>query len=297
MRNGGLVFAAVILFCVAGCGAMEKVRPSRVSDINLLTSSENQRTYETDYDTTFRAALDALREIDDNIAKLVKRDAGLIVFGKPNDAGTITAEVKKIDERITRVTLAAKDNRRFWLDANDRETATAFFAELDRLLNESPVERTAAALDASERAVVPEVPAAPQEESQEEKSAITAKLKEKLQLGEGASFLEKLSYEDLSMLDQRLGAVDAVIDEKEELASACAACYIDLARVYHDAGRYARSAEALKTAITIEPGNAVAHCNLGEIYKHLRLFDDAVRELEEAKRLAPICPTRTSTSA
>jgi tetratricopeptide (TPR) repeat protein len=289
MRKVGLVFGAVVLAWTAACGSMKSVKPSRVSDLNFLKSSENQRTYEADYDTTFRAAVDALRQIDNNIAKLVKRDAGLIVFKKPDNAGTITAELKKIDERTTRVELVAKNDRRLWLDANDRETAAAFFAQLDRLLAEPPSDESGTAAGEAGRPVNRKAQAPP-EESQEGRSPLLVKLRQKLQLEEEASFLDKLSYEDLVILDQKLGAVDSTVEEREGLARNCASCYIDLARVYHDAGQYARSAEALKTAITIEPDNAVAHCNLGEIYKHLRLFDDAVRELEEAKRLAPDLP-------
>ncbi len=91
----------------------------------------------------------------------------------------------------------------------------------------------------------------------------------------------------MSVLEHKLRAFSSVAADKKKLAERCAACYIDLARLHHDAGRYARSAETLKIALTIDPDNAVAHCNLGEIYKHLRLFDDAIRELNEAKRLNP----------
>ena len=290
MRKVGLAFGVAVLALTAGCASVTNMKMPQMPDINFPGSSENHRTYEADYDTTFRAAVDALRQVDGNIAKLVKRDEGRIVFGKPDEAGKIVADVRKIDEQTTRVELVAKNSRKFLPDANDRETAAAFFAQLDRLLNEPSPEAIAPALAEAEQPVGPEGQAPPREESQEGKDLLLVKLRQKLQIEEEASFLDKLSHEDLSILDQKLGAIDSEIKEKEGLARKCAACYIDLARVYHDADRYARSAEALKTAITIEPDNAVAHCNLGEIYKHLRLLDDAVRELEEAKRLAPDLP-------
>lgn len=291
MKKLGVAIAVTGMVMLSGCSPLSNLKAPRVSDVNILKSAKNRRTYQADYDTTFRAAVDALRQVDSGSAKLVKYDDGLIIFKKPNDTGTITANVIEIDEQTTRVEIAAKDKRRFWLDDTDEDTRDAFFAELDQRLGS-----TATATESGAEASQPEQPApakaqtAPQSEAQQDGDLLLVRLRQRLQLGEDNDFLDKLSYSDLLILDQKLATLDSIDAEKKKLAGACAACYIDLARLYHDAGQYARSAEALKTAIDVEPDNAVAHCNLGEIYKHLGLYDDAIRELNEAKRLNPDLP-------
>jgi tetratricopeptide (TPR) repeat protein len=290
MKKLGVAIAVTGMVILSGCSPLTNLKAPRISDVNLLKSSKNQRTYQADYDTTFRAAVDALRQVDNGSAKLVKHGEGLIIFNKPNDTGTITANVTKIDERTTHVELLAKDKRRFWLDDTDEETRDAFFAELDERLSSTSAREPNTAASQPEQPLPPEAQPAPRNEVQQDRSLLLAKLRRQLQLGEENGFLDKLSYNDLFILDQRLETLNSIAAEKKELAGTCAACYIDLARLYHDAGQYARSAEALKTAIGVEPDNAVAHCNLGEIYKHLGLFDQAIRELNEAERLNPDLP-------
>ncbi len=284
MRKLGFVTVACVILWASGCGSL----PS-LPDVNVLGSSKNERTYQADYDTTFRAALDALRQIDNGSAKLVKYSSGVIVFQKPNDAGTMTATVRKIDDKTTQVELVAKEQRRYWFDATDEKTRDAFFAELDKRLG--VVVAQAPTTPASAQSATPAEPnPAPAAKNTENKKELIAKLSQELQLGENARFLDKLSYDDLTVLDGKLQAFSSASKETKEMSGKCASCYIDLARLYHDEWQYARAAEALKIAIAAEPNNAVAHCNLGEIYKHLNLVDDAIRELDEAKKLNPDLP-------
>ncbi|UCD58128.1 MAG: tetratricopeptide repeat protein [Candidatus Hydrogenedentota bacterium] len=290
MRKLGFSISVIAMVWITGCSSNKGLRVPRISDINVVGSSKNQRTYQADYNTTFRAAVDALRQIDDNSAKLVKHGSGLIIFKKPDNAGIITANVKKMDEHTTRVELVAKNTRKFWLDDNDEETRESFFAELDKLLGATSSEAPEADARHARQSTLTKTRAAPGKEAEENRRLLIAKLVQELQLSEKDHFLDKLSYEELSMLDQRLQALISVSSENKDLTRKCAGCYIDLARAYHDNGQYSRSAEALKIAIAVDPGNAVAHCNLGEVYKHLRLFDDAIRELGEAKRLNPDLP-------
>ncbi len=290
MKKLRVAIAVAGMVVLSGCGSLSNLKAPKISDVNLLKSSKNQRTYQADYDTTFRAAVDALRQTDNGSAKLVKYDEGLIIFNKPNDTGSTTANVTKIDEGTTRVELLAKVKRRFWLDSTDEAARDAFFAEMDRRLGSTSATESAAEAGQPEQPAPAETQAATQNEVQQDRSLLLADLRQQLRLGEDNAFLDKLSYDDLVILDRKLETLHSVAAEKKELAGTCAACYIDLARVYHDAGEYARSAEALKTAIGVEPDNAVAHCNLGEIYKHMGVFDDAIRELDEAKRLNPDLP-------
>ncbi len=282
MRKIVVAAGLVALLGFMACGSAKKLRPSQAPDINILKSSENIRTYQSDYDTTFRAALNALRHIDNSSAKYVKHSEGIITFKKPDDSGTTTAKVKKIDEKTTRVELSAKNRRKYWIDGGDKKTMEAFFAELDQLLGRATPEEGDTDGDEEE-------PAAERRLSKKEtpdKGPLLDKLRQMMQLG-NEDFLDKLSYEELSSLDRALQSYGSVSTENKKLTRRCSACYIDLARLYHNDAKYGRSADALKIAISIDPDSAVAHCNLGDIYKHLGLYEEAVRELNEAKRLDP----------
>ncbi|MBI5117453.1 tetratricopeptide repeat protein [Candidatus Poribacteria bacterium] len=289
MRKLCLAGGVIVMTLVTACSSMKTLKPPRLSDIDVLGSSENRRVYQADYNTTFRAAVDSLRQIDSSSAKLVKHDSGIIVFKTGKGNGTVTANVKKIDEQTTRVELSAKTDRKYWFDNADAKTREKFFNEMDTLL------KPAASVQPVETPVHDESSARPesqpvQETSAAPETALLAKVKQALGLGEHDKFLDGLANDDLALLDQRIQSLNASAAERNDFARKCANCYVDLARVYHDGGQYERAAEALKAAIATAPENAVAHCNLGEIYKHLRLFDDAIRELNEARRLNPDLP-------
>ncbi len=284
MRKFALAITAFVTIWASACSSL----PS-IPDVSILGSSKNQRTYQADYDTTFRAAVDALRQIDNGSAKLVKYSTGTIVFQQPNDAGTMTANVTKVDEKTTRVELSATKERKYWLDANDEKTRDAFFAELDKRLGIAPTETQKTPAQAQPAAPA-EPKSVPATSEAEHRSQLVAKLTQELQLGEDGGFLGKLSENDLTTLDQKLQAFNSGTKGTKEITTKCATCYIDLARLYHDEAQYARSAEALKIAVSVDPNNAAAHCNLGEVYKHLNLTDDAIRELNEAARLNPALP-------
>jgi tetratricopeptide (TPR) repeat protein len=293
MRTPHAIAIVVSLFLAVGCSSAGNLRAPNPSDLNILKSSKNQRTYRADYDTTFRAAVDTLRRIDDTSARMVQYDAGLIVFKKANEAGTITARVKKLDEQTTHVELTAKDQRRYWFDDGDEQTRDAFFAMLDELLGSTPVAESPGEAVTEEPATAAEEPAAaaeveaPQDQGRQ---AVLTQVSQRLGLDENAPLLAKLSSAELATLNERLNALGATSEETHAIATRCAACYIDLARSYHDQGEYSQAEEALKVAIEVDPENAQAHCNLGEIYKHLHRFDDALRELNTARELNPDLP-------
>ena len=271
-----MAFALAAVSAIAACAPTAKLKAPGIPDIDILKSAENVRVYHADYETVFRASLSALRRIDDASAKLVKHSEGMIVFKKPKDTGMITVIVKKADEENTRVEISAKNRREYGLDGGDGDTRDAFFEELDKLLGIAEAEASGRAGESAAAA-----------ETLPDKTPILSSLRKQLQLDEGESFLDKLSYEDLVLLDSRIGLLSSISAGNEELPQRCAACYIDLARLYHDDGRYKRSAEALRIAVSIDPINAVARCNLGEIYKHLGLYEKALQELDEAARLDP----------
>jgi tetratricopeptide (TPR) repeat protein len=286
MRKTIVAAGLFVLFASVACGSVRGLKSPQTSDTGIAKPSKNVHIYQADYDTTFRSALDALRRVDTGSAKYVKHSEGVIIFKKPDEAGTVTARVERIDERSTLVELSAKNRRKYWLDGGDKDTRVAFFAELDKLLGVEMIDTGGG--DTSESAPAVEVaPAsmAPASVEPSDKAELLAGLRRELLLGDQEDLLDKLSYEELSSLDTALQSYGSVTAEKEKLARRCAACYIDLARLYHDSRRYNRSADALKIALSIAPDSAVAHCNLGEIYKHLGLYDEAVRELNEAKRL------------
>ncbi len=277
----------IFLLSLSGCGTGKSARAPRGPEVNLLRSSENERTYETDYDTTFRAAVDSLRELDNTSAKLVKYNDGIIMFKKPDDAGAVTAYVAKLDEQTTRVKLVAKTKRKFLPNQTDIQIRDAFFTFLERRLS-PPAEKMDQTKAEREMTDQPQEP--PDSGASAKKAAHVASIRKFLGLDEEADFLERLEYDELTTLQQRVESLYSASQEKTGVAQRCAACYIDLARIYHDSQQYARAAEALKIAIRVDPENAVAHCNLGEIYKHLELYEDAVRELTEAQRLNPELP-------
>jgi len=288
MKNLAVGIAIIILASAGGCSTAGKPAPEKLPPTNILESSWNTRIYRADYGTTFRAAVDALRLIDESSAKLVKYDAGVIMFKKPNNSGTLNAKVRKIDEEKTHVIMSATNKRNLWFDGKDKKKLEAFFAELDRLLGAvSSAETNTNMLEEEQPA---SIKGATPSNDEADRDLLLTTVKEKLQLDESTIFLRKLSMDDLSLLAQRLQALDSASAQGKSIAKRCAACYIDLARLHHDNGQYSRSAEALKAAISIEPENALAHCNLGEIYKHLGLVDEAIRELNEAKTLNPELP-------
>ncbi len=227
MRKIVVAAGLVALLGFMACGSAKKLRPSQAPDINILKSSENIRTYQSDYDTTFRAALDALRHIDNSSAKYVKHSEGIITFKKPDDSGTTTANVKRIDEKTTCVELSAKNRRKYWIDGGDKKTRDAFFAELDQLLGRAMPEEGDTDGDEEE-------PAAERRLSKKEapdKGPLLDKLRQMMQLG-NEDFLDKLSYEELSSLDRTLQSYGSVSTENKKLTRRCYACYIDLARLY-----------------------------------------------------------------
>lgn len=292
-RPLGLIILCSILALSIGCGTLGEGAAPNSTNGNILKATANERIYRADYDRTFRAAVDTLRQLDDGSAKLVRYNEGVIVFQQPNNSGVINANVSKVDAESTRVQLSATKTRKYWFDASNDEIRDTFFEKLDKTLGETPnpVENKKSGETPKETVVSQkseETP--PVKKEAEQKDAVVARLTDALQLEKNGQFLQKLSYDELSTLEQKVAALPKTIEKDKELTGKCAACYIDLARVYHDSGQYARAAEALKTAVAVEPNNAVAHCNLGEIYKHLSLFDDAIRELNVAKKLNPQLP-------
>jgi tetratricopeptide (TPR) repeat protein len=277
---------------------------------HILSAAENERIYRMNYDQTFRACVDTLRRLDSGGAKMVRYNEGMIVFQRPENAGALTVVVAKVDGDSTRVEMTAKKERKYWFDGADSDLMKIFFEELDKTLGslflstagaETPqqsVEKTQKTRDAvvvlehpqsveTARPVESTDPPAQPPEDEERKKLLVTELGQALRLGEDSRFLLKLSDEELSTLLEKVKSTGQTESGQSEIADACAACYIDLARVYHDSGQYALGAEALKMAVAVAPDNAVAHCNLGEIYKHLNLFDDAIRELNIAKTLQP----------
>ena len=109
-----VMLAAISAF--VACAPTSKFKAPGVSDLNILESNENARTYHADYGTTFKAALNALRQIDNARAKLVKHSEGLIIFKKPAGAGAITVKVSRAGDETTRVVISAKRRRKYWAD-------------------------------------------------------------------------------------------------------------------------------------------------------------------------------------
>jgi len=284
MKAAGVAIAIMAIVALSMLGCARRPKAPEIGGTETIESSENARAYHADHASTFRAALDALRRIDSASDKFVKHDEGLIIFKRPGDRGEIRARVRKIDARTTRVELSAKTRGKRGRDVDDKETRALFFSELDQLLGDVPRAGEADAADES-------AAEAPVEESLGDEAPgddpIIKSLKKELQLDEEAGFLEKLAPDELALLERRLRSLASASAEKEAMARRCAACYIDLARFHHDDGEYSRAADALKIAVSVDPDNAVAHCNLGEIYRHLGLYEQAVGELKEAERLDP----------
>ena len=280
-----LVICAFALLGLSACASVRTPVPADAAEGAAIELSENARLYNADYDSTFRASLDALRSLDDGSAKLVRYGEGIIIFRKPENTGSIKVRVERIEDRQTRVEISAKNRGRFFIGSGDKSTTEAFFDKLDYLLADIPSERE------PDRAVEDKLVGGGQSpESDSEKEVLLSGIKSKLELDKGQSFLDGLSQDDLILLDSKLGSIGSADEKYRGLAKRCVACYMDLARLHHDAGEYDRAAEALKIAVSIEPGNALAHCNLGEIYKHLGLYARAVEELEKARRLDPDLP-------
>jgi tetratricopeptide (TPR) repeat protein len=282
-------FVAITYSMVAlsiACAPTKQAKVPESQDMDILASSENIRTYNADYETTFRAALDTLRRIEESGSKFVKHSEGLIIFKKPNDTGMIKVNVERVGERATRVDISVKGHRKNRMGGVDRDTQDAFFEELGELLASAEAGEIVPGAKESgestgEKSAAPDVP---------ERETIESNIQQALRLKKDENFLDALSYEELVLLDRRLEVLASDSAEKDKLSQRCVACYIDLARFYHDDMIYDRSAEALKIAISIDPDSAIAHCNLGEIYKHLELYDEAIRELQEAERLDPDLP-------
>jgi tetratricopeptide (TPR) repeat protein len=282
-----VLILSVTSILLAGCGTLNKeIADSPVG--NILKSSENERVYRAGYDRTFRASVDTLRQLDNGSAKLVRYNEGIIVFQEPNDSGSINVDVSRVDAEATRVVLSATKARKYWFDESDKRIRDQFFEALDKRLNQPPPPSEEAKESVELKTAAESVKAAENAPAQTDigqKLSLIEKLTAELRLKEENQFLQKLSYEELLVLDHSLDSLENTVQKQRDVTGKCAACYIDLARVYHDSGQYARAAQALKAGIAVDPENAIAHCNLGEIYKHLNLIDDAVRELNTAKTL------------
>jgi len=280
------VLIAVVVFAPAlflACASTRNAGVSKSSPRGTLPLAGNVRIYNTDYDTTFRAAVDTLRRLEESSAKLVKYGEGIIIFKRPNDAGTTTVNVEGVDMGTTRVTITVEDPKKNRLGDGRADSQRLFFEEMDKLLGGAHATgETDAEEDATKGADTATEPA----QSMPTEDPIRRKVVQALRLDEGEEgFLSRLSHEDLVLLEKKLESLAA--DSTEKLGRQCAACYIDLARLYHDDKLYNRSADALKIAISMDPTSAVAHCNLGEIYKHLGRYDEAIGELKTAERLDP----------
>jgi Flp pilus assembly protein TadD len=307
----GLTIILIGLGMLSGCSTLSGQIAKEADVLDVFKGPQPEHVYKAGYDKTFRTCVDVMRRVDNGSAKLVRYSEGIIVFQRPGNDGTLTVNVSKIDGDTTRVEMSAKINRKYWFDESDDATKRLFFEGLDNILGShvasahdggSPQESAdtpgrikndtktvpaspgLAAMKSSETASAGTQKTA---KDTEEKDILLAKLGQALELPGEGSFLRKLSVEELTTLEERIELFEQKIDKQNEMSGKCASCYIDLARLFHDSGQYARAAEALKAAVAIDPENAVAHCNLGEIYKHLNLIDDAIRELEVAKGLNP----------
>jgi tetratricopeptide (TPR) repeat protein len=56
--------------------------------------------------------------------------------------------------------------------------------------------------------------------------------------------------------------------------------------LYHE-GKLDDAMVELDESLSINPGNAEAHLLIGDIYERRRMFDEAIKEYEEALRLSP----------
>jgi len=308
MKPLGLALVVMAIALLHSCSTINTRIMPGADGGGLFGSDENERIYATSYDKTFRACVDTLRRMDSGSAKLIRFNEGVIVFQQP-DEGKIEVHVRKLDEEKTIVYFSAKKERKFWFDGADEQTRNLFFQGLDEQLAPSALTAVAAPQPEISKSMLAEEvkpkPEAPKPESPPLETAqpvpeppaenlyknlLLAQVHQALQIQGNMDSLEDLPVEDLARLSERLQSLRKSETSISTMSGKCTACYIDLARVYHDVGQYARAAEALKAALAVEPDNAVAHCNLGEIYKHLNLIDDAIRELNAAEALNPQLP-------
>lgn len=273
---------------IMGCATSKNDTSPDVPEVFAIPISEDARAYPVEYNVIFRTAVDSLSHIDVSGPKLVKAREGVILFSDPEGFVTIKAKFAAIDAETTQVEMSYDAKKKLSLDKAKREIGEALFTELERRLRPRAEEKSVS--DVSARRDSASGDPGAEEIQQKERKLLKEKLSKEFGLEEEQNFLRKLSYDELVILARKLSEIESISREKQKLGKRCAACYIDMARLYHDKGEYSRAEKTLKTAIEIDPGNAFAHCSLGEIYKHLSLFDDSIRELNNAMILDPDLP-------
>jgi tetratricopeptide (TPR) repeat protein len=297
MRHISTVAAAVAIMILTSC-ASTGGSESPSSDTASVSREipPNARVYDVDYDTAFQAALDALSRIEAGGEKLAWRDTGSISSIRPKGAGTIQVTLEKISPSQTLVEITEEKPRKLFQADND-SLQKLFFEEFLLLTDDMHVGEPSGHAGDSK----PSEPKAGDDEPSE-RNILLARLRDNLKLDAQKSslddssgdfpkeFLDGISIADLALLDAKVMRLAALSADRDKLAAGCAACYIDLARIYHDDERYDRSVEALRTALSIDPNNALARCNLGEAFRHLGFYDQALEQLDQARLLDPELP-------
>lgn len=228
-------------------------------------------------DEVYRTCFDAVVQEFDTAPRIVKPERGLLVFADTGGNTNTSIIVTTAGENAAAVQIETRGPSGVLRGRGAGGIRARLIATLDTRLTRA--EQVAPA------------PSAPRGTSAlAEKQAALEQIQQSLSLPVVPGYLVDLEAQDLrhlaEVIERRIGARELTKAERDNSA----ALAITLGKELHDLARYEEARDALAHAVALQPDNAVAQCNLGELYKHLRKFDACLRHLREAERLDPVYP-------
>lgn len=271
--------SALLLVALVGCSTRgEGPAFPRLPRLSLpgATAPEDP-VYSGSAETVYRTAFEAILAEFQTTPRIVKPERGLLVFSEEGTNTNTSVVVTTVGDEAAAVIVETRGDSGLVSGRGARAIRERVIRALD--------ERLARAEQVAPSAAAPRGTSA-----LAEKESALKRIRGALGFEVTPGYLVDMEAQDLRQLadaiDRRLGTRELAAAEREtsvELA-------LTLGKELHDQGRYEEARDTLQYAVDLIPENAVAHCNLGEIFKHLRDFDQCIQHLTEAQRLDPEYP-------
>ncbi len=264
------------LIAVFGCSTSGESPPFPRLGFSRASTADDP-VYTGSTDEVYRTCFDAVLAAFSTSPRIVKPERGLLVFSEEGTASNTSIVVTTAGENAAAVHIETRGDGGVLRGRAGSSIRKRLIAALDSRLTRADV--------------VAPPPRAPRGSSAlAEKEDALERIRRGLGFEVVPGYLVDLEAQDLRRLaraiDRRIG-VRALTAEERRASTEVA---LALGKELHDLGRYEEARDALQHAVALAPANAVAQCNLGEIYKHLRDYGACLRHLAEAERLDPQYP-------
>lgn len=269
--------AAAALLVTAGCATRAGDRVIPLPRFGRAQTAEADPVYQGSAEVVYRTAFDAVVEEFNTAPRIVKPERGLLVFSEPGAQWNTSLVVRPVGADAAAIHVESRGEGGLLRGRSASAIRARVLAALDKRLARSEIEAPPAT--------------APQRTSAlAEKEDALERIKKALGFPVVPGYLIDMEARDLGDLadaiDKRLQA--QALNQEERQTSAELA--IRFGKELHDMGRYEEARDAFAQALELTPNSAVAHVQLGDIYKHLRDFDAAIRHLRRAEELDPDYP-------